>query len=288
MRRLDFKISGKNNGISVETFLRGEKGFSKRLITKLKQIQYGILKNGVPSRTIDKVYENDILSVAFCDNSFLEPNPELDIPIAYEDDDVIVFNKPVNMPVHPSIKHQGDTLGNFFSAHCEGLTFRPVNRLDRDTSGLCVCAKNSHSANIIQKTLKKTYVAIVKGKVCTRGTINAPIGREDNSIILRKVTLSGQPAVTNYELLEYNRGNSVVKINLETGRTHQIRVHFAFIGHPLIGDDMYGGDTSVITNQALHCKDVEFFHPVKNKIITVTSELRKEMIDFLKYTEKED
>ena len=144
MSSKDFIISAEHSGINIESFLMKKNNFSRRLITRLKRQENGIMLNGAHARTIDRLSENDVLTVAFHDEKQLESNDSLSVPIIYEDDDVIVFDKPGNMPVHPSIKHQGDTLGNFFSAHCQGLSFRPINRLDRDTSGLCVCAKISH------------------------------------------------------------------------------------------------------------------------------------------------
>jgi 23S rRNA pseudouridine1911/1915/1917 synthase len=187
------------------------------------------------------------------DSRTLNGNLELAVPVVYDDEDVVVFNKPVNMPVHPSIKHQGDTLGNCFSAMYPGLTFRPVNRLDKDTSGLCVVAKNAHSANLLQSTVSKVYYAAVCGVLEGGGRINAPIGRVSESIILRQVMADGQEAVTDYDVVTTNGRYTLVKVTPITGRTHQIRVHFSYIGHPLAGDDMYGGDTSDIKEQALHC-----------------------------------
>ena len=219
------------------------------------------------------VENGDEIVLHFEDDSFLEPNNELIVPVVYESDSVVVFNKPSGMPVHPSIKHQGDTLGNKFAALYPDLTFRAVNRLDRDTSGLCVIAKNAFAAKALQGHCKKVYYAAVSGVISESGTINAPIARERESIILRCVREDGQYAVTNYKRIETNGQCSLAEIHLETGRTHQIRVHFAHIGHALEGDDMYGGSLKNIGRQALHCGKISFSEPLSNEIVSVSAEL---------------
>lgn len=264
--------------------LLSKNNVSKRLIKKLKRTKDGITKNGVHIRTVDKILKGECIIIALEDEKTLEANRHLSVPVLYECDDLIAFDKPYNMPVHPSIKHQGDTLGNYFSYICSGLTFRPVNRLDRDTSGVCVAAKNAFSAKSLQHSLEKTYYAVVCGKLDNDGTIDAPIGRTDGSIIKREVSEAGQNAVTHYKTVKssYDEKYTLVKINLETGRTHQIRVHFAYIGFPLAGDEMYGGDCSDINRQALHCKTVSFYHPITEKVITVDSELPEDMTSLIK------
>lgn len=264
--------------------LLSKNNVSKRLIKKLKRTKDGITKNGVHIRTVDKVFKGESITIALEDEKMLEVSRHLSVPVLYECDDLIVFDKPYNMPVHPSIKHQGDTLGNYFSYICSGLTFRPINRLDRDTSGVCVAAKNAFSAKSLQQSLEKTYYAVVCGKLDNDGTIDAPIGRTDGSIIKREVLKSGQNAVTHYKAVKcsYDEKYTLVKINLETGRTHQIRVHFSYIGFPLAGDEMYGGDCSDISRQALHCKTVRFCHPITKEIITIDSELPEDMTSLIK------
>ena len=264
--------------------LLSKNNVSKRLIKKLKRTKDGITKNGVHIRTVDKVFKGESITIALEDEKMLEVSRHLSVPVLYECEDLIVFDKPYNMPVHPSIKHQGDTLGNYFSYICSGLTFRPINRLDRDTSGVCVAAKNAFSAKSLQQSLEKTYYAVVCGKLDNDGTIDAPIGRTDGSIIKREVSKSGQNAVTHYKAVKcsYDEKYTLVKINLETGRTHQIRVHFSYIGFPLAGDEMYGGDCSDISRQALHCKTVEFLHPITKEIITIDSELPEDMKSLIK------
>lgn len=280
VRKITYIIEENYSG-TVGSYLAKEKGVSRRLITKLKRLDNGITKNGEHARTVDTVSTGDIIELLLADTKVLEKSESLAVPVAYEDSDVIVFDKPPYMPVHPSHRHQGDTLGNFFAAHCEGLTFRPINRLDRNTSGLCVIAKNSLSAAKLQESLKKTYFAVACGEISEGGTIDAPIARTDESIITRCVSESGQNAVTHFEVLQTLKKYTYLKIKLETGRTHQIRVHFSHIGYPLAGDDLYGGDTSDIKRQALHCGEISFVHPITNEVISLSSPLPKDMESLL-------
>lgn len=275
-RILEFIVEENESGYTVGELLR-RRTVSKRLIVKLKRFENGITLNGNRIRTIDEVSIGDILSVTLEDSKKLEPNYKLTVPIVYEDDDIIVYDKPVGMPVHPSLKHQGDTLGNCFAANYPELTFRPVNRLDRDTSGLCAVAKNAHAANFLQGRLDKTYFAVVCGKIETGGRIDAPIGRVNESIIKREVREDGKPSVTDYIVSVSNDKYTLVKVKLLTGRTHQIRVHFAHIGYPLAGDDLYGGDTSDISCQALHCGELAFHNNITGKDILLFSQIRDEM-----------
>lgn len=241
----------------------------------------GITRNGRLVRSIDEVFDGDEIILRLDDTSFLEPNKSLNAQIVYENDNLVVFNKPSGMPVHPSIKHQGDTLGNYFAYLFPDITFRPVNRLDRDTSGLCIVAKNAHSANLLQDCCRKVYYAAVHGVTDETGTISAPIARKEESIIVRCVRDDGQLAVTHYNRIGYNEKYSLERIYLETGRTHQIRVHFAYIGHPLAGDDMYGGSREDIARQALHCGELSFTEPVTGEEITVKAPLPSDIISLV-------
>lgn len=273
--KLKFVAGKTDNNITVGFFLSKNK-VSKRLVTKLKRIENGITKNGVHARTIDTVCENDVVEITFDDKKSLEPNPDLFVFTAYECRDFVVFDKPPFMPVHPSIKHQGDTLGNYFSYKYPHCTFRPINRLDRDTSGLCVVAKNPFYASALQFSIKKTYYAVVCGQIKEPGTIDAPIAREKDSIITRTVSPLGQRAVTHYKPVKSNGKFTLLEISLETGRTHQIRVHFSYIGHPLVGDDIYGTKSNLINRHALHCKTLEITLP-DGEILKVDSEIPQDM-----------
>lgn len=280
MSEIKFTVPHECEGKTVGEFLR-ECGASRRLVTRLKRVPMGITLNGIHTRTIDIVHSGDIAAMLIESGESLDKNSELSAPIIYEDNDLIVYDKPVNMPVHPSHRHRNDTLGNLFSAQHSGLTFRPINRLDKDTSGLCVIAKNSFAAARLSGNIEKTYYAVICGKLTQDGTIDAPIGRCGDSVITRKVRPDGQRAVTHYTILEANEKYTLVKIKLETGRTHQIRVHFSHIGYPLAGDDLYGGDTSDITHQALHCGELEFISPVSGELLKLYSPIRKDMENLL-------
>lgn len=271
-------------------FLR-QCGVSRRLVTKLKRVPMGITRNGELLRTVDMVCKGDVVVLKNLDESLLEPNGNLLVPIAYEDENLVIFNKPAGMPVHPSIKHQGDTLGNCFSAMYPQLTFRPINRLDKDTSGLCAVAKNAHAANVYGGAIDKVYFAVTEGNpvpakefdgiewtetVEGHYRIDAPIGRAGESIIQREVRSDGQYAVTNYTIVKCGKKHSLVRVVLETGRTHQIRVHFSAVGHPLAGDDFYGGSLEYCRVQALHCGEM-CFRSFENKEIRVVCPLREDM-----------
>lgn len=280
MKEIRLKVSS-DTPLPLETFLLKKQGVSRRLLTKLKRQAGGITRNGETVRSVDTVYDGDEIVLRFEDTSLLEPNPELDVPVAYESGSVVVFDKPAGMPVHPSIKHQGDTLGNFFAARYPELTFRPINRLDRDTSGLCAVAKDAFAAKLLQGNIDKVYYAAVHGVTDESGTIDAPIARERESIILRCVREDGQPAVTHFRRIAFNGRYSLEEIILETGRTHQIRVHFSSKGHPLAGDDMYGGSREDIGRQALHCGKLMFREPLTDEAVAVASELPREILSLI-------
>lgn len=276
MKEIAFLVDSEKEQ-QLQSFLLGRKGVSRRLLTKLKRINGGITRNGEPIRSIDTVSPGDEIILRLEDDGALEPNGSLNVPIAFENESLVIFDKPGGMPVHPSIKHQGDTLGNYFSYRCPELTFRPVNRLDRDTSGLCIVAKDAYAAKMLQGSCKKVYFAAVHGIPEERGTIDAPIARERESIILRCVREDGKPSVTDYIRMKIGERYSLMEVHPKTGRTHQIRVHFAHIGHPLAGDDMYGGSREDIDRQALHCGEITFTDPLSGDKITVASPIPDDM-----------
>lgn len=277
MKLIELKVDAEKP-VTLEKFLTGQKGISRRLLTRLKRQNGGITRNGELVRSIDEVRQGDVIVLRLEDDSFLEPNGSLNVPIVFENESLVVFNKPSGMPVHPSIRHQGDTLGNYFAYLYPELTFRSVNRLDRDTSGLCVIAKDALAAKLLQGSCKKVYYAAVHGIIPESGTIDAPIARERESIILRCIRENGQRAVTHYKRLKFNEKYSLAEVKLETGRTHQIRVHFAHIGAPLAGDDLYGGLREDIGRQALHCGMMSFTAPLTGEKITVSSELPEDIL----------
>ena len=277
MREISFSITEKDSNKRIKGFLR-EFGVSSSLITKLKQTENGITKNGEFARAIDLLNEGDILKIRIESRGHMPSPMSADIKVCYEDEDIIVLNKPPFMPVHESRNHIGDTLSNFVSYHLnEDTAFRAVYRLDRDTSGLVLVAKHELSASKLAGSIKKDYYAIVQGVIKDAGIINLPIARCGDSIIKRRVDENGENAVTLYEPISIKNGNTLLKINLETGRTHQIRVHFSHIGYPLLGDELYGGSNKLINRQALHCKTIYFAHPITEKEMIIDCDFPDDM-----------
>ena len=274
----------RHDGLSAADYLRNCHGYSRRMLTRLKQGCGSLAVNGIAiGRLTEKLSEGDCLEIFLdVEEQVFEPNYQLSVSVAYEDEDVVVFNKPAGMPVHPSHRHRDDTLANVFAARClkkgEKAGFHAINRLDRDTSGLCVVAKHPYAADRLSGEVDKTYYAVIEGiPDFSCGTLSFPIARAGESIILRRVDPAGKHAVTHYRMLKSGNGHSLLEIQLETGRTHQIRVHFSYIGHPLAGDDLYGGQTTYISRQALHCGKVRFFQPVTGRKLTVCAPLPEEM-----------
>lgn len=278
MRELILVVPEAFDGTQAAELLK-KSGFSRRAIIRLKQTG-GLIRSGEILRTVDVIHSGEKLIIRLPEGNESAAKPEsnsaLHADIAYEDEDIIIFDKPPGMPVHPSIRHRDDTLANLFAAKYPDITFRPVNRLDKDTSGLCVCAKNQFAASSLSGTLEKVYFAVTDGTP-SGDTVNAPIGRTDNSIIKRCVTPDGKPSVTHYTAVKGNSHRTLLCVILETGRTHQIRVHMAHIGFPLCGDEMYGGDMSSIGRQALHCGEVSFIQPVTGQRVKAYAPLPEDM-----------
>lgn len=170
----------------------------------------------------------------------------------------------------------------YFSQKNQDLTFRAINRLDKNTSGIVIVAKNAHASNNCEN-IKKEYLALIEGKIDNdNGTISAPIKREAQDSQKRIVSSDGKSAVTCYEVIDKNENYSLVKINLKTGRTHQIRVHFSFLSHPLAGDDLYGGHDDLISGHALHCFKTSFKNGITDKEINLTAKIPIELINAIK------
>lgn len=266
MRSIEFIITDKDSGRQVRDYLR-DFGVSSALLTKLKNTENGITKNGVFARTIDKIFTDDTLKITIENKGRMpEKLTESNVQAVYNDADILVLNKPAFMPVHESRNHRGDTLANAAACYMERDTaFRAVYRLDRDTSGLVLIAKNELAACKLAGKIQKDYYAVCSGELSGKGTIDLPIRRVCESIIERGVFDDGERAVTHWEAVSSKNGNTLLKLNLETGRTHQIRVHFSHLGYPLLGDTLYGGSTDLIDRQALHCKTIYFTHPITHK-----------------------
>lgn len=281
-RTFHYLVEPQDSGLLLQDYLRRREGYSRRLIILLKR--GGITVNGAHRRMVDRVLTGDVIEVTLPEaENRLIPNFSLDVPIVYEDEDLVIFDKPAGMTVHPCSLHYQDSLGNFFAAHYgNALVFRPTTRLDRDTTGLCLSAKNTLAAGKLIPTLEKEYFAIAEGIVFPEsGTIDAPLIRVPGSIITRKVDPAGQRAVTHYQTVLTRNGDTLLSICLETGRTHQIRVHFSHLGYPLAGDSLYGGHTDRIARQALHCGVLRFVHPTTGAKMEISTQLPEDMKQLL-------
>ena len=286
-RKLRYTITDAYSSRKVLDFLK-HLGFSHRLITKLKQSPDGILLNGEHIRTIDLMESGDVLEINLPEDKkeSISIPVEMPLDIVYEDDDILVLNKPPMLAVHESHNHLGDTLSNAVAFHRkkEGKpsVFRAVGRLDKGTSGLMVCALNRYAASRLSGKIHKEYLAIATGVFEGEGTVDAPIFRPDPILTLRTVDERGERAVTHWKAVKSDGENTLLRIHLETGRTHQIRVHFASLGAPLVGDTMYGKPDERICHQALHCCRSKFTHPVSGRELEFFRDMPDDMRSIMK------
>ena len=273
--------------IILKNFLKS-KGYSSNLISNLKKNEKSILVNEKNVFVNHKLKKGDILKINIYEDKIKNAKPvNLHLNIIYEDLDIMIVNKISNMPVHQSSKNYDNALSNaisyYFYNKQQEIVFRAVNRLDRDTTGIVLIAKNPLSSCILAKMIKENkinreYMAIVKGDIEEKGIINLPIAREKDSIIKRCVNiLEGSFACTKYQKIFYKNKHSLVAVKLLTGKTHQIRVHFNYIGFPLVGDFLYNPDYSNIKRQSLHCFKMELNHPITNEKLCFFSPIPKDM-----------
>lgn len=272
----------------LRDFLRVDLQISRQALTDIK-LSGSIKVNDQPVTVRYLLEKNDCVEITFPEEERGKGLDAKNIPfkLVYEDDHVLIIDKQANLPTIPSRYQPGYSLANavmhYYDQRGIKSTFHAVNRLDKDTSGLLIIAKHRYAHDLFSKQqknyeLKRSYKAIVHGNVITdNGVIDTPIGRKLDSIIEREVRDDGQSALTHYEVIQRYREQTVVKLTLETGRTHQIRVHMASIGHPLLGDDLYGGSTSSIQRQALHSFELKFLHPITNKWMTFLSDIPSDM-----------
>lgn len=289
-RRLELTVTQDCTGVRVDTLLRSRLHLSGTVIKRIKWLDDGILVDGqrVNTRFIPGV--GQVLSVRLSDpvrRSGVVPAPG-DVDIIYEDQDIVVVNKAAGVAVHPGPGHYDDTLGNFLVQHFiqsgQQADFHPVHRLDRGTSGLLVCAKHAHAQERLKLQLHtpdfvRTYLAVCEGvPEPGLGVVDAPIGPVDGSLMAQQVRPDGKAARTHYEVLRSVNGRSLVRLELETGRTHQIRVHMAHIGHPLAGDFLYGKECPErIGRTALHAYRLTFCHPITGERMFFEKNMPRDM-----------
>ena len=290
MRRLELSISPELAGIKVDTLLKKHLNLSGTVVRRIKWLPDGILADGVRVNTRYCPKAGQVLSVRLDDpqrRSGIVPAPG-PLGILYEDGDLVVVNKAPGVSVHPGPGHFDDTLGNFLLWHydLEGETadFHPVHRLDRGTSGLLAAAKHPHAQEVLKNRLhtnafRRTYLAVCEGVPSPpEGTIEVPLGPKPGSLMEQMVRPDGKPALTRYRVLGEYGGRALVELELDTGRTHQIRVHMAHMGHPLTGDFLYGReDRELIGRPALHSHRLELCHPVTGERLTLTAPLPLDM-----------
>ena len=291
-RTLTYTTENLITPLPVSRFLK-QKGFSSQNLVQLKKNPDAVLANGIPCFMNHVLHPGDTLTLHIREDHSSEKIPPVNLPlnIVYEDADLMVINKPAGMPIHPSMNNYYNSLANALAYYYEQqncpFVFRCINRLDRDTSGLTIVAKHYVSAGMLSamiasKTasgITREYLAIVKGSVKPpEGTITAPLGRRDGSIIERTVDFEkGESAVTHYKVLDEKNGYSLVSLILETGRTHQIRIHMKYLGYPLIGDYLYNPDMECIKRQALHAWKLTFRHPITGETLAFTAPLPVDM-----------
>lgn len=294
---LRYVKSDSDNYLTIRQVINSEFNISYNLLVKLKKNKK-IFLNGINTYIDKNIKDGDEISIIIDfeeDNSNIVPT-KMDLSILYEDEALLIIDKPAGIPVHPSILHYDNSLSNGIKYYFDNINLnkkiRPVNRLDRNTSGIVIFAKNEYVHDSLSNQMQndiflKDYIAICNGLFEEKtGIIDAPIARKENSIIERCVNPTGAPAITHYKVLkEFEIDGKIFSellISLETGRTHQIRVHMAYLGHPIIGDSLYGSESILINRQALHAYRVEFIHPISRQKIVITSNIPKDMSDIIK------
>lgn len=288
IRNFIYQIEKEYDGMSIRDYLKSL-GYPHAVFIRLKKTPDSILLNGVWVYVTTILHTGDTLSITLVETEGSKNILPVFLPLSvcYEDEDILVVNKPAHMPVHPSIGHHEHTLANVVLGYYEKqdipYTFRCVNRLDRDTTGLTILAKHMLSSAILstqisRREISREYLAIVEGLTPDFGTVDAPIARKSDSTIERQVDFArGETAVTHYRRLAYKNGLSLLSLHLETGRTHQIRVHMKYIGHPLIGDFLYNPESRIIKRQALHAHRLQFTHPITGEFMDFSVPLAEDM-----------
>lgn len=294
---MQFVISNACDGMLLRQYLQQHLHLSSKMMRHLKFLPDGITVNGTHVTVRYRLCQGDCLRLRIEDEAYADIQPvDLPVQILYEDEDIVVPNKPADMPTHPSCNHHEDTLANALLFRYRGLetpfVFRPINRLDRNTSGLLLIARNRPAAGRLTSfmqsgRIKKSYLAVLEHEMSgTGGTIDLCLHRTAQSVILREVCSPDAPdadeAHTRYEVLLKNDRYTLVRAYPLTGRTHQLRVHFAAIGHPIVGDDLYGKPSDLIGRHALHAHSLSFPHPADESEMRLAAELPTDFLHLLK------
>ena len=276
-----FEVPADWDGATMQSFLRQHCGLSWRMVVKLKRVEGGMTADGVPLRSIDRLRAGQTVRVQMPEDTVRIEGADLPLTVVYEDAHVLVIDKPPYLAVHPSAGKPEPTLANavvgYFEQQGTPLSFRPVNRLDRNTSGLLLAAKSPHVAYALAQKPQKMYLAVVLGALTGEGTVDRPIRVKEGCCITREVGEGGKPSVTHWKSLGTDGELSLVRLVLDTGRTHQIRVHMAWLGHPLAGDTMYGTDEVYLPRHGLHCARMSFDHPVTGEAMTFSAPVPPDM-----------
>ena len=280
-----FEVPADWDGATMQSFLRQHCGLSWRMVVKLKRVEGGMTADGVPLRSIDRLRAGQTVRVQMPEDTVRIEGADLPLTVVYEDAHVLVIDKPPYLAVHPSAGKPEPTLANavvgYFEQQGTPLSFRPVNRLDRNTSGLLLAAKSPHVAYALAQKPQKMYLAVVLGALTGEDTVDRPIRVKEGCCITREVGEGGKPSVTHWKSLGTDGELSLVRLVLDTGRTHQIRVHMAWLGHPLAGDTMYGTDEVYLPRHGLHCARMSFDHPVTGEAMTFSAPVPPDMRQLL-------
>ena len=289
-RRLELPIGPELAGVKVDTLLKKHLGLSGTVVRRIKWLSDGILVDGRRVNTRFVPQTGQVLSVRLSDperRSGIVPAPG-PLDIVYEDEDIIVLNKAPGVPVHPGPGHFSDTIGNFLLDYYDSrgieADFHPVHRLDRGTSGLLAVAKHPHAQEVLKNQLhtpdfRRVYLAVCEGAPApAAGVVDAPLGPRPGSLVEQMVRPDGKEARTRYEVLEVYGGRALLRLELDTGRTHQIRVHMAHLGHPLTGDFLYGAEApELISRPALHSAELTLRHPVTGELLSFRAPMPEDM-----------
>lgn len=281
MTEYRYTVPAAYDGETMQTFLRRECGLSWRMVVKLKRVEGGMTADGEPKRSIDRLRVGQTVVVRMPEDAVKIEGADIPLDVVYEDDHLLVINKPPYLAVHPSAGKPEPTLANavvgYFERKGTPLSFRPVNRLDRNTSGLLLAAKSPHVAYAMAQKPQKVYLAIVLGALTGEGVIHQPIRVREGSCITREVGEGGKDSLTRWQSLGTDGEISLVRVVIETGRTHQIRVHMSWLGYPLAGDTMYGTDETFLPRHGLHCARMTMIHPVTEETIALTAPVPADM-----------